>query len=286
MKRRFGAVLVIANLWSGQALSQPAAPVSDTELSKEIENPVTRRITLPLRYEADFLDVPYKATKDTFSINQAVVPFLLDDEWALISRTKLPGEAQPPKKLGDHWAGGLSNGYTTFFLSPRYGGGFYWGVGPVLYYPTSTSSAVGVDKWGSGPSVAFLKEDQSPWVFGGVVNNIWSFGGPSSSGDRTNQLLLNPFSSYHFGDGWSVGSSPNITTNWIASGGKWTVPVGGGFGKALRLGEQAIKLDVDAYYNAIRPKAGNDTWLLQVTLTFQFPDWGIGVAGHAETALP
>jgi hypothetical protein len=28
------------------------APVSDTELSKDVENPVTRRITLPLRYEA------------------------------------------------------------------------------------------------------------------------------------------------------------------------------------------------------------------------------------------
>jgi hypothetical protein len=25
-------------------------------------------------------------------------------------------------------------------------------------------------------------------------------------------------------------------------------------------------------YNAIRAKAGNDTWLLQVTMTFQFPD--------------
>jgi len=27
-----------------------------------------------------------------------------------------------------------------------------------------------------------------------------------------------------------------------------------------------------AYYNAIRPKAGNEAWLLQVELTFQFPD--------------
>jgi hypothetical protein len=61
-------------------------------------------------------------------------------------------------------------------------------------------------------------------------------------------------------------------TNWIASGGKWTVPVGGGFGKLVRLGEQSIKLDVDAYHNAIRPKAGNETWLLQVTLTFILPD--------------
>jgi hypothetical protein len=109
-------------------------------------------------------------------------------------------------------------------------------------------------------------------VFGAVANNIWSIGSPSGSSDRTNQLFLNPFVDYHFGDGWSVGSSPEISTSWITSGGKWTVPVGGGFGKASRLGGQPIKLDLDAYYNAIRPKVGNDTWLLQATLTFVFPD--------------
>jgi hypothetical protein len=211
-------------------------------------------------------------TKDIFSIDQAVVPFQLNEDWALITRTKLPVEALPPKNLGDHWAFGLSNGYTTFFLSPEHGEGFYWGVGPVLYYPTATNLTVGVNKWGSGPSAAFIKEDESPWVLGAVVNNIWSFGGPPGDSDRTNQLFLNPFVNYHFADGWSVGSSPEITASWIASGGKWTIPVGGGFGKAFHLGEQAMKLDFSAFYNAIRPKAGNDTWPLQVKLTFQFPD--------------
>jgi hypothetical protein len=56
-------------------MAQSAMPLSDTELSKDTENPVTRQITLPLRYEADFLDGPYKATKETFEIDQAVVHF-------------------------------------------------------------------------------------------------------------------------------------------------------------------------------------------------------------------
>jgi hypothetical protein len=85
-------------------------------------------------------------------------------------------------------------------------------------------------------------------------------------------FFSNPFVNYHFDKGWSVGSSPEITANWIASGRKWTVPVGGGFGKALYLRGQAMKLDLNAFYNAIRAKVGNDTWLLQVKLTFQFPD--------------
>jgi len=73
-------------------------------------------------------------------------------------------------------------------------------------------------------------------VFALVANNIWSVGGPASNADRTNQLLLNPTLSYHFADGWSITSSPSIAANWIANGGKWTVPVGGGFGKVVRLG--------------------------------------------------
>src|SRR5215469_9136193 len=116
--RLMASMLAMAMLASNQSMAQSAGPGSDTEVSKEVENPVTRRTTLPLRYEADFLDGPYKATKDTFSIDQAVVPFRLGEDWALITRTKLPAIVQPPKKLVDHWAAGLSNEYTTFFLSP------------------------------------------------------------------------------------------------------------------------------------------------------------------------
>lgn len=67
-------------------------------MAKESENPVTLRITLPLRYEADFNVGPYNAVKSSFQISQAVVPFILDDDWALITRTKLPIYWQPPKK--------------------------------------------------------------------------------------------------------------------------------------------------------------------------------------------
>jgi hypothetical protein len=262
------------------AQTQPGAPLapapielSNDELSRESENPVTLTITIPLRYEADFNDGAYDATKDTFELDQAVVPFKLTDDWALVTRTKLPAYSQPPKKLGDDWESGLGNGYTTFFLTPTRGNGFYWGVGPVLYYPTATNSTLGVNKWGSGPSAAFfVKSSHSPWVLGAVVNNIWSFGGPPTSSDRTNSLLVNLFVSYHFGDGWSIGSSPNITADWLSKAGQvWTVPVGGGISKTTRLAGQPIKLSIDGYYNAVRPQADKETWLLQVTLTFLFP---------------
>ncbi|MGO9683183.1 MAG: hypothetical protein ACLPTZ_11460 [Beijerinckiaceae bacterium] len=42
--------------------------------------------------------------------------------------------------------------------------------------------------------------------------------------------------------------------------------------KIIHLGEQPIKLELDAYYNAIRPTASEDTWLLQATLSFIFSE--------------
>ena len=83
-------------------------------------------------------------------------------------------------------------------------------------------------------------------MLGAVVNNIWSIGSPPGNSDRTNQLFLNPFFSYHVADGWSVGSSPKMAANWITSGGKRTVPVAGGSGKAFYLGGQAMNLDSNA----------------------------------------
>jgi hypothetical protein len=268
--RTLNVIILIATLWSSGSFAQTSATMGADDLSKESENPVTRLITLPLRYEAEFLDGATKSIKDTFEIDQAVVPFRLNNDWSLITRTKLPAEVQPPNDTRGHWVDGLSNGYTTFFLSPEHGRGYYWGAGPVLYYPSATNSALGVNKWGSGPSAAFFFKDASPLVLGLVANNIWSFGGPPGSSDRTNQLLLNPFISYHLGDGWALSSSPNITANWLATGEKWTVPVGGGLSKTFHLGEQPIKLAFDAYYNAIRPDAGKDMWLLQATMTFVF----------------
>lgn len=270
MKKRSIAVLLVALLWASQALAQSAAPLSNTDASKEAENPVSRQITLPLRYQADFLDGADRLTKSTFEVDQAIVPFRLNDDWSLITRTKLPAEALPPKKAGDFWTDGLGNGYTTFFLSPEHGRDFFWGVGPVLYYP-ATNAMLGATKWGSGPSAAFIHKDAGPWVFGLVANNIWTFDGATGS-NATNQMLLNPFVSYHFGDGWALSTSPEITANWIATGNKWTVPLGGGVSKVVRIGEVPLKLGVAAYYNAIRPNVSQDPWQLQATLTFVFSE--------------
>jgi hypothetical protein len=263
--------LCLAWLYGAAAAAQPAATPSDADLAKQSENPVTRLYTLPLRYEGDLDYGKYDETKSTFELDQAVIPFQLDDDWALITRTKLPYIEEPPKKAHETWSSGLGNGYTTLFLSPEYGSHFFWGVGPVIYAPTATNSTVGVNKWGSGPSAAVAWESGGPWTAALVTNNIWSFGGPPSGSDKTNSLLLNPIFSYHLGEGWFVHTSPNITSDWEAAPNKrWTVPVGGGAGKVFNVGTQAVKFAVDCYYDTIRPAGSGPVWEVMATLTFLF----------------
>jgi hypothetical protein len=51
---------------------------------------------------------------------------------------------------------------------------------------------------------------------------------------------------------------------------KWTVPLGGGFGRMFNIGKQPINTRLRAYYNAVRPDGAPD-WQIQFTWQFIFP---------------
>jgi len=258
-------------LWVTRASAQSAADETNEEYEKESENPVTRFYTLPLRYKASFEDGYYDATTNTLELSNAVVPISLNDDWFLIARSKEAFITQAPKKPGDSWEDGLNNLQTTLFLSPAWGDKFFWGAGPVISFPTATNAATGQNRWGLGPSVAFTWQGSILWTFGFVTNNVWSLSEPPDGSNRSNSLMLNPIVAYRFGDGWSVSSSPNITANWASTNDKrWTVPVGGGIGKAFKIGTQAMTIKAEAYYNIVRPGDNGSVWAAQLTLTLLF----------------
>ena len=134
----------------------------------------------------------------------------------------------------------FGTGPITFsaFLSPRNtpAGGWTWRVGPVLQIPAASNAALGSNVWGAGPSAVVVRM-QGPWVYGGLFNNVFSFGGTSGrSGTRYSTFLLQPFMHYNFAEGWSVGTVPMITANWLAGGEKWTLPLGGHIARVVKLG--------------------------------------------------
>ena len=73
-----------------------------------------------------------------------------------------------------------------------------------------------------------------------------------------------------------------ITANWEAdSDNRWTVPIGGGFGKITQWGKQPVDLSLSAYYNVEQPiplvaqgvnlDNQGETWTLRAQVKFLFP---------------
>ena len=89
---------------------------------------------------------------------------------------------------------------------------------------------------------------------------------------RVNQTLIQPFVNYNFPSGWYLTSAPVITVNWDAanSDDRWVVPVGGGFGKLLRVGRRPVNASLSAYNNVERPALG-PKWLLKRQVQLLFP---------------
>jgi len=240
--------------------------VSETELAKQTQNPLSSLISLPFQNNMNFDTGPRDKIQNVLNI-QPVYPTSLNDKWNLISRTIVPVVSQP-----DFTGSGRTNGLgdTTFtgFLSPNNSGGLIWGAGPVFLLPTATDSILGADKWGIGPSAVALKISEK-WVYGSLISHVWSFAG---SGDtNVNLSTCQYFINYNIANGWYLTSSPVMTANWDAeSDSIWTVPVGGGFGKIFRIGKQPFNAQVQAFANVAKPDFGAE-WTLRLQLQLLFP---------------
>jgi hypothetical protein len=277
------ALLVAALAWGvpstradGQA--QRPADASTLELQKATQNPVADLISVPLQSNFNFgygaRNAPQRSSTQYVLNIQPVIPLRIRDAWNLITRPILPVLRQPDLvEGGDTW--GVGDLQVQTFLSPAEPGpgGLIWGIGPVLQAPTaSNANKLGTEKWSAGPGAVALVMP-GHWVVGGLVNTIWSFAGDSDRED-VSLTTIQPFVNYNFSEGWYVTSSPVITADWEADGSdnKWTVPLGGGFGRLIRLGKLPVNLQAQAFYNVVKPDDDpTNDWTLRLQVQFLFP---------------
>ena len=259
-----GLVLLVAMA----CLPGLARAQDDTELAKQTQNPVADLISVPFQNNLNFGAGPGDDLQYILNV-QPVIPFRLTQDWNLISRTIMPLIYQPELAPGFGDVFGLGDIQQSLFLSPARPGKLIWGIGPIFQFPSATDDALGQGKWGAGPTAVALTF-HGPWVFGALINNVWSFAGDSDRPD-VNQLLLQPFVNYNLPDAWYVGSVPIITANWEAdSDNQWTVPLGVSLGKIVRLGKLPVNTQVGAYYNVVRPDNAAE-WQLRIQIQFLFP---------------
>jgi len=246
----------------------PAAAVNADALRKAVQNPVANLISVPLQNNTNFSAGPFDRTQDVLNI-QPVIPFKLSEDWMVIARIIQPIIWQPYPNVSTGGQYGLGDMNPTLFLSPRKPGKLIWGAGPAFVIPTATSDILGQGKFSLGPSFVALAQPEH-WTVGALINNVWSVAGSGNRPD-VNQMLLQYFINYNLKKGWYISLSPIITANWKASSGNvWTVPVGGGIGRVMKLGFQPVIVQVQFYGNAAYP-TGTSSWSMRLQLAFLFP---------------
>ncbi len=271
MQPNFIMTLVAAVVATFAASPASAIELSPEQLARIAQNPLANVISVPFQYNANFDVGPLNRRQDILNISP-VVPFALNNEWNVITRTVIPIVRQPEFFPGQGSRSGVGDIQFSAFLSPGKpdAGGLIWGAGAVVQTPTD-SNGLGNKNWGLGPTLAVIKmEPGDPWVMGVLINNVTALTS-NERGGRYNNFLLQPILSYNLPGGTYINTVPMITANWEApSSQKWTVPVGMGVGQIFHIGPAPVNAQIGMYYNAVRPDNAA-RWQVRAQVQFMFP---------------
>ena len=281
--RQKASLTRLAAIAFGALLLLSATRAKAGDLAEAAQNPIASMISLPLQNNT-YLGIDPDDTTANALLIQPVYPISFSKDWNVIFRAIVPliyvegfhstDPEVPNAQIDVDRAFGLGDINLTPYFSPKKlldlgGGRFTWGVGPSLTLNSSTNDEVGSEKWSAGPAAVgvFMKK---PWVAGALVRQLWSFAG---SGDRedVNQFLLQPFVNYNLPEGWYLVSSPVITANWQKdSSNRWSIPLGGGFGRIFEIDKQPVNAQVQGFSDVAKPEFGYD-WSLRFQFSFLFP---------------
>lgn len=254
-----------ATLFAQEAATDEKAAAA--ELAKKLSNPVASLISVPIQNNWDFGIGPANAMRYTANV-QPVIPFSISEDWNVITRTIVPIICAESPTIGSSDKSGLGDIVQSFFFAPKAptSGGWIWGAGPVLLYPTATDDALGSEKFGLGPTAVLLKQEKG-WTYGLLANHIWSVASESGRAD-VNATFLQPFVSFTTKKFTTFGVQTESTYDWENH--QWTVPLVAQVSQLLKIGKQPVSFGLGAKYYAEGPKGGPD-WGLRFTVTFLFP---------------
>lgn len=265
------------------------AAESDDALAAESMNPLSTMIAVPFESNVLLNVGPSKSSAYVMNI-KPVFPINFGD-WNLINRITAPiiwSEGQG-KNIEDRpilgvidWGGGNPKSfgfgsafgvgditYQGFLTRSKSSGRTSWGFGGSIVFPTHSEDRFGTDKWSVGPAVVVVSQ-QKKWFLGLIAQNVWSVAGDSNAID-VNSFYIQPTINYKLGSGYYLTSAPLITANWESEpDNRWAIPIGGGLGKLMKFGGQALAIDAGAYYYIEHPEFNPD-WYIQVLVNFLFP---------------
>jgi hypothetical protein len=256
------AQAITAAFLIGGLTSAAFAADDANELAKKLANPISSLISVPFQFNVDF-GGGQNGDGDSYLLKfQPVIPFRLNDDWNVISRTIVPITYSQDIFANDF--PGIADTSQSFFFSPSkpVPGGLIWGLGPIFSLPTATDPRLGSSVWGAGVTGVALVQ-KGPWTVGALASQTWSV-----EGNSINQTFLQPFLSYAFGQGQSVTLNSESTYDWTAQ--QWSVPINLTYQQVVKFGTQPVSLQIGGRYYAESP-AGGPVWGIRAGLTYLFP---------------
>ena len=238
------------------------------DIAKKLANPVAAMISLPIQVNySQNIGLDDEGERWTTNI-QPVIPFELNDDWNLITRTIVPLVSQAKTFSGVGKKNGVGDIIASAWASPKVPteSGWIWGAGPVFLIPTG--SDVSAEKWGAGPTAIALKQD-GPWTYGGLANHIWSTGGSDSMVKDISTTFMQPFVSYITPQAVTIGLSSETTYDWENE--QWFVPINVTVSDVGKIGNQLVSYGAGVSYVADGPDSAQKGWGARFVLTFIFP---------------
>ena len=250
------------------AQQEPPALNSADALVMATANPIAAMISLPLQSNWDQGVGPDNRVRYTLNV-QPVIPFKLNDDWNLVTRTIVPVVRMPSHTLGPDASWNLSDTAMSLMLSPNSAGPVIWGAGPIVLLPTATEKRIGTEKWGLGPTGVVLVQD-GRWTYGALANHLWSVAGNSSRQD-VRSSYVNPFATYAFGGGWSTTMQAEVTYDHQATSGRrttlvWTPIVA----RLVVIDRQPVSIAL-GYRHFSKTPHGSPDHGVRLTFNFLFP---------------